>query len=84
MDFVNRITRGNLRFSSLIVSLVKADDKGSPSLVQSPSIEFIVPVVGLCNDAWTEKAWRIADWDSVSHGTKVTLSLEASVSKGFG
>jgi len=28
---VNRITRGNLRFSSLIVSLVKADDKGSPS-----------------------------------------------------
>jgi len=31
------------------------------------------------NDAWTEKAWRIADWDSVSHGTKVTLSLEASV-----
>jgi len=50
-----------------------ADDKGSPSLVQSlpHPFEFVYGGRDLYNDAWTEKAdWRIADWDSV-YGTKV-------------
>lgn len=52
-----------LDFLPWIVSLVKADDKCLPSLVQSPPhpFDFKVAVIGLFNDAWTEKAWRLAD-----------------------
>jgi hypothetical protein len=52
-----------LDFLPWIVRLVNADDKSSLSLLQSPPhpFDFKVPVVGLGNDAWTEKAWRIAN-----------------------
>ncbi|WP_017317527.1 hypothetical protein [Mastigocladopsis repens] len=52
-----------LDFLPWIVSLVKVYDKGSLSLLQSPPhpFEFIVPTVGLFNEAWTEKAWLLAN-----------------------
>ncbi|MBV8883054.1 MAG: hypothetical protein JO235_03505 [Chroococcidiopsidaceae cyanobacterium CP_BM_RX_35] len=52
-----------LNFLPWTVSLVKAHDKSSPSLVQSPAYlsEFVVPKGGLFNNVWTEKAWRIID-----------------------
>lgn len=52
-----------LDFLPWIVSLVEAYDKGSPLLVESPPHPFDlqVPTVGLFQDAWTKKAWRIAD-----------------------
>lgn len=57
-----------LDFLPWIVSLVKAQSKGSPEVVQSPphSLEFVVPAVGLFDNAWTEKAWSQGD---ASNGT---------------
>ena len=51
-----------LDFLPWIVSLIQADDKGVPSLVQAPPClsKFVVPENGLFNNAWTEKAWRIS------------------------
>ncbi len=53
-----------LDFLPWIVSLVKAYEKGSPSLVQEPPhpFDFKVPNVGLLNDAWTQKAWLLSDY----------------------
>lgn len=52
-----------LDFLPWIVTLVKAQDKSSPSLLQLPPhpFEFKVPTVGLLNEAWTEKAWSLAN-----------------------
>ena len=54
-----------LDFLPWIVVLVNASDKGSPSLslLQSPPhpFELKVPPVGLFNQAWTEKAWLLAN-----------------------
>ena len=52
-----------LDFLPWIVSLVKAQSKGSPLVVQSPPqpLEFVVPAVGLFDNAWTEKAWIQGD-----------------------
>ncbi|ARV58463.1 hypothetical protein BZZ01_07250 [Nostocales cyanobacterium HT-58-2] len=52
-----------LDFLPWIVSLVKAYDKNSLSLLQPPPhpFEFIVPTVGLLNEAWTEKAWMLTN-----------------------
>lgn len=58
-----------LDFLPWTISLVKAHDKGSPSLVHEPPHPFNlkVPTVGLFNDAWTEKACRIADYSMSEH-----------------
>lgn len=52
-----------LDFLPWTVSLIKAHDNGSPSLLQEPPhpFNFKVSNVGSFNDAWTEKAWNVAD-----------------------
>lgn len=52
-----------LDFLPWIVNLVKAQDKGSPSLLQQPPhpFDFKVPKFRLFNNAWTQKAWLLAD-----------------------
>ncbi|MBR8835643.1 MAG: hypothetical protein DSM106950_16925 [Stigonema ocellatum SAG 48.90 = DSM 106950] len=62
------LPREILDFLPWIVSLVKADHKGSPSLLQVPPhpFEFKVPTVGLFNQAWTAKAWLLAN-STMSH-----------------
>ncbi|MEH2197781.1 hypothetical protein [Nostoc sp.] len=52
-----------LDFLPWIVNLVEAHDKGSSLLLQSPPhlFEFKVPEVGLLNNAWTQKAWLLAN-----------------------
>ena len=52
-----------LDFSPWIVSLIKAHDQGSHWLEQKPPypFDFKAPDVGLFNDAWTKKAWLLAD-----------------------
>jgi hypothetical protein len=57
------LPREILDFLPWIVSLVEAYDKGSPSLLVSPPhpFEFQMPAVGLLNQAWTEKAWELAN-----------------------
>lgn len=52
-----------LDFLPWIVSLVEAHDKGSPLLLQSPphSFELQVPAVGFFKNAWTQKAWLLAN-----------------------
>ena len=51
-----------LDFLPWIVNLVKAHDKASLWLQEPPHpFDFNEPKVGLLNDVWTEKAWRLAD-----------------------
>jgi hypothetical protein len=52
-----------LDFLPWIVSLVEAHDKSSPSLLVSPPhpFELKLPALELCNQAWTEKAWHLAN-----------------------
>ncbi|MFH7029667.1 MAG: hypothetical protein ACHBN1_30965 [Heteroscytonema crispum UTEX LB 1556] len=52
-----------LDFLPWVVSLVEAYDKDSPSLLVSPPhpFELKLPAFGLCNQAWTEKAWLLAN-----------------------
>jgi hypothetical protein len=51
-----------LDFLPWVVSLVKTQDKSSPSLLVPPPhpFEFEVPTVGLLTEAWTEQAWLLA------------------------
>ena len=52
-----------LDFLPWIVNLVETHDKGSPLLLESPphSFELNVSEVKLFNNAWTEKAWLLAN-----------------------
>jgi hypothetical protein len=52
-----------LDFLPWIVNLVEAHDKGSPLLLQSPphAFELKVPEFGVFNNAWTQKAWLLAN-----------------------
>jgi hypothetical protein len=52
-----------LDFLPWTVSLVQAYDKNSPSLLAPPPhpFELKVPTVGLFNEAWTQKAWLLAE-----------------------
>ncbi|MBE9036433.1 hypothetical protein [aff. Roholtiella sp. LEGE 12411] len=52
-----------LDFLPWIVSLVEAHDKGSSLLLQTPPhpFELKLPVAGLFNEVWTEKAWLLAN-----------------------
>ncbi|MEH1891361.1 MAG: hypothetical protein V7K92_18550 [Nostoc sp.] len=52
-----------LDFLPWIVNLVEAHDKGSSLLLQSPphSFELKVPEVEFFNNAWTQKAWLLAN-----------------------
>ncbi|RCJ39936.1 hypothetical protein A6769_05095 [Nostoc punctiforme NIES-2108] len=52
-----------LDFLPWIVNLVEAHEKGSPLLLESPphSFELNVSEVKLFNNAWTEKAWLLAN-----------------------
>ncbi len=52
-----------LDFLPWIVNLVEAHDKGSSLLLQSTPHPFglKLPVVGLLNEVWTEKAWLLAN-----------------------
>ena len=52
-----------LDFLPWIVSLVQAQDKGSLFLVEEPPhpSDFKLSNDGLLNDAWTERAWLLAD-----------------------
>jgi hypothetical protein len=57
------LPREILDFLPWIVSLVEAHDKSSPTLLLSPPHPFELeePATGLCNQAWTEKAWHLAN-----------------------
>jgi hypothetical protein len=52
-----------LDFLPWIVNLVESHDKGFPLLIQSPphSFELKVSEVELLNNAWTQKAWLLAN-----------------------
>ncbi|MEH2433109.1 MAG: hypothetical protein V7K25_02450 [Nostoc sp.] len=52
-----------LDFLPWIVNLVESHDKGSSLLLQLPphSFELEVPEVRLFNNAWTQKAWLLAN-----------------------
>jgi hypothetical protein len=58
-----------LDFLPWIVNLVEAHDKGSSLLLKLPphSFELKVPEVGLLNNAWTQKAWLLAN-STISNG----------------
>ncbi len=52
-----------LDFVPWIVDLVEAHEKSSPSLLVLPPhpFEFKEPAIGLCSEAWTQKAWETAN-----------------------
>ncbi|MCW5313481.1 hypothetical protein GTQ43_06555 [Nostoc sp. KVJ3] len=58
-----------LDFLPWIVNLVEVNDNSSSLLLKLPphSFELKVPEVGLLNNAWTEKAWLLAN-STISNG----------------
>lgn len=57
------LPREILDFLPWVVNLVEAHDKSLPSLLVSPPhpFELKLPALELCNQAWTEKAWHLAN-----------------------
>jgi hypothetical protein len=57
------LPREILDFLPWVVNLVEAHDKSLPSLLVSPPhpFELKLPDFELCNQAWTEKAWHLAN-----------------------